>query len=288
MSSDWRRCNRRRGRTPAVEATDFRRRMGSDWLPTTAAGGSGDAATRRRSFPARAKQRHPALAHGGERRRLEAKEAAAGGDDGLATAALQLDGSGRPTKKTAAFGWCGGEGGEGRRWAATGGGDERRRRRLLQLYDGDGGGLPAAKKKGEEGGRRRRRRKKKKKKKERTKRRIRFRGVTIPTKPGEDLNVLLIQIDVHPVDVRDQGSVVILFQVRVESSNKKGLIIDLLDVEEIEEVSTFEDNPCLTWNGVMNKAGCGESGRENLSVLKFLREPHHLCVVVEPKERPVE
>ncbi|VFQ70824.1 unnamed protein product, partial [Cuscuta campestris] len=112
--------------------------------------------------------------------------------------------------------------------------------------------------------------------------------LSIPMKPGEDLNVLLIQIDVHPVDVRDQCSVLILFQVRVESSNKKGLIVDLLDVEEIEEVSTFEDNPCLTWNGVMNEAGGGESGRENLPVLKFLREPHRLYVGVEPKERPVE
>ncbi|VFQ94710.1 unnamed protein product [Cuscuta campestris] len=70
--------------------------------------------------------------------------------------------------------------------------------------------------------------------------------LSVPSKPCENLNVFLIQIDVHPVDVRDQRSVLILFQVRVERSNKKGLIIDLLDVEEIEEVSTFEDNPCLT------------------------------------------
>ncbi|VFQ71741.1 unnamed protein product, partial [Cuscuta campestris] len=112
--------------------------------------------------------------------------------------------------------------------------------------------------------------------------------LSIPSKPGENLNVFLIQINVHPVDVRDQCSVLILFQVRVESSNKKGLIVDLLDVEEIKEVSTFEDNPCLTWNGVMNEAGGGESGRENLPVLKFLREPRRLYVVVEPKERPVE
>ncbi|VFQ78797.1 unnamed protein product [Cuscuta campestris] len=106
--------------------------------------------------------------------------------------------------------------------------------------------------------------------------------LSVPTKPCENLNVFLIQIDVHPVDVRDQRSVLILFQVRVESSNKKGVIIDLLDVEEVE------DNPCLTWNGVMNEAGGGESGRENLPVLKFLREPCRLYVVVEPMERPVE
>ncbi|VFQ89848.1 unnamed protein product, partial [Cuscuta campestris] len=58
--------------------------------------------------------------------------------------------------------------------------------------------------------------------------------------------------------------------------------------EEIEEVSTFKDNPCFTWNGVMNETGGGESGRENLPVLKILREPCCLCVVVEPKERPVK
>ncbi|VFQ87969.1 unnamed protein product [Cuscuta campestris] len=112
--------------------------------------------------------------------------------------------------------------------------------------------------------------------------------LSILAKPGENLNVLLIQIDVHSVDVRDQSSVLILFQVRVESSNKKGLIIDLLDVEEIEEVSTFEDNPCFTWNGVMNEAGGGESGRENFPMLKLFGEPHRLFAVVEPKERPVE
>ncbi|VFQ97464.1 unnamed protein product [Cuscuta campestris] len=112
--------------------------------------------------------------------------------------------------------------------------------------------------------------------------------LSILTKPGENLNVLLIQIDVHSVDVRDQSSVLILFQVRVESSNKKGLIIDLLDVEEIEEVSTFEDNPCFTWNGVMNEAGGGESGRENFPMLKLFGEPHRLFAVVEPKERPVK
>ncbi|VFQ87853.1 unnamed protein product [Cuscuta campestris] len=107
--------------------------------------------------------------------------------------------------------------------------------------------------------------------------------LSVPTKPCENLNVFLIQIDVHPVDVRHQRSILILFQVRVESSNKKGVIIDLLDVEEVEEVSTFEDNPCLTWNGVMNEAGGGESGRENFPVFKLLREPRRLCSVVEPK-----
>ncbi|VFQ70909.1 unnamed protein product [Cuscuta campestris] len=56
--------------------------------------------------------------------------------------------------------------------------------------------------------------------------------------------------------------------------------------EEIEEVSTFEDNPCLTWNGVMNEAGGGESGRENLPVLKFLREPRRLYVVLNQRNDP--
>ncbi|VFQ62057.1 unnamed protein product [Cuscuta campestris] len=112
--------------------------------------------------------------------------------------------------------------------------------------------------------------------------------LSVPTKPGEDLNVFLIQINVHPVDVRDQRSVLILFQVRVESSNKKRVIMSLLDVEEVEEVSTFENNPCLTWNEIMNEASGGESGRENFPGLKLLREPRRLYAVVEPKERPVE
>ncbi|VFQ78620.1 unnamed protein product [Cuscuta campestris] len=112
--------------------------------------------------------------------------------------------------------------------------------------------------------------------------------LSVPMKPGENLNLFLIQIDVHPIDVRNQCSVLILFQVRVESSNKKRVIMSLLDVEEVEEVSTFEDNPCLTWNGIMNEASGGESGRENFLVLKLLREPPRLCAVVEPKERPIE
>ncbi|VFQ60103.1 unnamed protein product [Cuscuta campestris] len=112
--------------------------------------------------------------------------------------------------------------------------------------------------------------------------------LSVRTKPCENLNVFLIQIDVHPVDIRDQRSVLILFQVRVESSNKKGVIIDILDVEEVEEVSTFKDDPCLSWNGIVNEACGGEPGRENFPVLKLLREPRSLFVVVEPKERPVK
>ncbi|VFQ69127.1 unnamed protein product [Cuscuta campestris] len=106
--------------------------------------------------------------------------------------------------------------------------------------------------------------------------------IPIATKPGEDLHILLAQVNVDTVDIQNERPIFILFQVQVEGSNEKGLIVTLFDVEEVEEVFPGENALYNSRNNPVKEAPSGETGRKNLPVLELLGEPSRLYTVVKP------